>query len=714
MKILKSSALLTSALVLFLAVASVQAAVREVPISELKPKFRQTQSMLLISDVLKKYHYKKHVLDDAFSSLIFDEYLELIDPNKSYLTKEQVDTFRFNYAKLFDDDIRNGRLEPVFTIYKAFRAAVERQTAIALDLLKKPIDLTTDETYLIDRKDAPWPADQAALDALWVKRVKNDMLAMRLSKKDNDEALEQLTKRYEGVRRRARQSESDDVFLLFMSAYAGAIEPHTGYMLPRNAENFDISMRLSLQGIGAVLGVENEYTEVQKIIPGGPAEKSSLIHPGDMITGVAQGKDGEMIDVIGWRLQDVVDKIRGPKGTVVRLTILPKKSGSGGASKEITLVRDNIKLEEQAAKSSIIEGEKDLHGQKIGVIEIPAFYRDFAGASSGSKDFRSTTRDVRNLIEELQEKGVDGIVIDLRNNGGGSLIEATELTGLFIESGPVVQIRDYNGNVESEVDPDPAIAYRGPLVVMVNRNSASASEIFSGAIQDYGRGIIIGEPTFGKGTVQQLVELGNFLTKASDLGRMRVTIAQFFRVDGGSTQHRGVVPDIQFPTVVEVDYGERSLDNALPWASIERANHDEWGIGNIDVVRKRSDQRIKKDAGFKYLKAEAKMIHKILNQKVVSLNESKRKSEGNKRENERLRLHNNYRRSIGLDRLTKKEFLEDDDQLLEKRSEEEKLKEVELKESARILADVIQQELAPVIRSAQIVVKDKQDSPFQH
>ncbi|OOY42965.1 carboxy terminal-processing peptidase [Solemya velum gill symbiont] len=416
-------------------------------------------------------------------------------------------------------------------------------------------------------------------------------------------------------------------------------------------------MRLSLQGIGAVLGVENEYTEVQKIIPGGPAEKSSLIHPGDMITGVAQGKDGEMIDVIGWRLQDVVDKIRGPKGTVVRLTILPKKSGSGGASKEITLVRDNIKLEEQA---------------------------------------------------------VDGIVIDLRNNGGGSLIEATELTGLFIESGPVVQIRDYNGNVESEVDPDPAIAYRGPLVVMVNRNSASASEIFSGAIQDYGRGIIIGEPTFGKGTVQQLVELGDFLTKASDLGRMRVTIAQFFRVDGGSTQHRGVVPDIQFPTVVEVDYGERSLDNALPWASIERANHDEWGIGNIDVVRKRYDQRIKKDAGFKYLKAEAKMIHKILNQKVVSLNESKRKSEWNKRENERLRLHNNYRRSIGLDRLTKKEFLEDDDQLLEKRSEEEKLKEVELKESARILADVIQQELAPVIRSAQIVVKDKQDSPFQH
>jgi carboxyl-terminal processing protease len=492
---------------------------------------------------------------------------------------------------------------------------------------------------------------------------------------------------------------SNDVFQTFMNAYSVALEPHTGYMLPHNAENFDISMRLSLQGIGAVLSSDNEHTVIQKIVTGGPAEKSGKLGAGDRIIGVAQGRSGEMVDVVGWPLQKVVEKIRGRKGTVVRLNVIPKKEGNSGASREILIVRDKIKLEEQAAKYQIIEDDPALQGMKIAIIEIPAFYRDFRGASLGNSDFRSTTRDVREILGKLEKAQVDGIVIDLRNNGGGSLTEATELTGLFIEKGPVVQIRDYNGEVESEVDPDPQMVYRGPLVVMINRNSASASEIFAGAIQDYGRGVLVGESTFGKGTVQQLVDLSNYISSGSDMGRLRMTIAQFFRVNGGSTQHKGVVPDIPFPSIEDEDYGERSYDNALPWAKIPAAAYSGWEIGNLAPVIAAHKDRIASDNGFDYLRGQAELIEKLKNEKRVSLNFERRQREWNGRDAERRSLRNRYRHSLGLDPLSKAD--EDNDDLTEKILEDEKVDEIESREAARILADLIRKESSPVIRAAQ-------------
>ncbi len=672
-----------------------------VAVNELRPSFTQIQSMLLTRNVFEQFHYSKRALDDEFSSAIFDAYLGLLDPNRSFLIAAEVERFRADYATDLDNSILNGKLDPAFTMYKVLRDAVERQTAFALARLQQEFDFTSEGVFEVDRTEAPWVADQAALDELWSDRVMNDVLTLSLAGKSTAEIQEQLTKRYEGLLRRTQQRNSDDVFLLFMTAYASAIEPHTGYMLPRNADNFDISMSLSLEGIGAVLSGDTEYTEVQKVVPGGPAEMSGQLQAGDRIIGIAQGRRGKMQDVVGWRLQDVVEQVRGKKGSVVRLLIMPKSSAAG-ISREITLVRDTIRLEEQAAQASVLGKEEGFANAKIGVIKLPTFYRDFQGASGGDKDFRSTTRDVRELLSNLQEQGVDGVVIDLRDNGGGSLTEATELTSLFIGNEPVVQIKDYNGKIDTERDKTSSIVYEGPLAVLVNRNSASASEIFAAAIQDYGRGVIIGEATFGKGTVQQLVELGNMIAGTNDLGRVRVTIAQFFRVDGGSTQHRGVVPDIQFPTVIELDYGERALTNALPWSSIQKAKYRSWGLGDLEQVRLRSSERLVNDAGFAYLIYQAQLLQDLKSKKTVSLNEEMRRREWNLREELRFGFHNAYRRSIDLPALTFEQFQEEDMQVLEKRREEEKLDQVELLEAGRILADVIRQQLAPVIRAAQV------------
>jgi carboxyl-terminal processing protease len=461
-------------------------------------------------------------------------------------------------------------------------------------------------------------------------------------------------------------------------------------MSPRLSENFDIGMRLSLQGIGAVLRNDNEFTEVQNTVPGGPAERSGEINGGDRIVGVAQGADGEMEDVIGWRLQDVVDLIRGPKDSIVRLSILPKKEGFGGRSREVTLVRDEIKLEDKAAKSEIIDAAGG--GVRLGVIEIPAFYRDFGAQAAGEEDFRSTTRDVRRLLDELQAERVDGIIIDLRRNGGGSLSEATELTGLFIEKGPVVQVRDSSGKIEVERDPDPEQVYAGPLAVLVDRNSASASEIFAGAIQDYSRGLILGEPTYGKGTVQTLVDLGRFLRSRQDIGRLRLTMAQFFRVQGGSTQHRGVTPDIVYPTAKgAAAHGERALDNALPWASIKPAAHMVHGPRSVSGLRKAAEQRMASNPGFQFLLAEEDDLMALENKTTVSLRESVRRAEWEQREAQRLQRRNRLRAFRGLPALAS---LEDDDEDLTAQGDdkdEEGIQRIMLEETANILADHIRE-----------------------
>ena len=679
--------------------AYLHASVEPVPLDDLRPTQQHQKTILISRKVIEQYHYKKHNLDNSLSGEILRQYLKTLDPNKSFFTATDIRQFEEKYARTFDDDIRHARLENAFTIFKLYRQRVEERVSHALSLISGPVDIRSDETYLVDREDAEWSPTRAALDDLWRKRIINDTIVLKLADKDEDEIRQQLTKRYESLLHRTQQMTSNDVFQTFMNAYAVALEPHTGYMLPHNAENFDISMRLSLQGIGAVLRTDNEHTVIQKIVTGGPADKSGKLRAGDKIIGVAQGKNGEMIDVVGWRLQKVVEKIRGRKGSIVRLNVIPKKAGNSGAASEVLIVRDKIKLEEQAAKYTMIDDDPALQGKTIAVIEIPAFYRDFQSASRGNEDFRSTTRDVREILEKLDKEQVDGIVIDLRNNGGGSLTEATELTGLFIEKGPVVQIRDYSGEIESEIDPDPQMVYRGPLVVMVNRNSASASEIFAGAIQDYGRGVLVGEPTFGKGTVQQLIDLSNYISSGSDMGRLRMTIAQFFRVNGGSTQHKGVIPDILFPSIEDEDYGERSYDNALPWARIPAASYNGWQVGNLAPVIAAHERRIASDSGFDYLRGETELIDKLKSEKRVSLNFDKRQREWEGRDAERRNLRNRYRRSLGLDPLSKAD--EEDDDLVEKILEEEKVEEIESLEAARILADLIHQESHPVIRAAQ-------------
>ena len=665
---------------------AVFAVAKEVPVDALVPDNIQRQTALIVNRVLERYHYRKVVLDNKLSEKILDRYLESLDPNKSFFTQQDIDAFA-KYRYKLDDAIASGKLEPAFDIFRKYRMRVDQRVALALSLLEKnKFDFTRDETYRFDREDAPWAKDEKEISDQWRKRVKNDILGLRLAGKDEKKIRETLEKRYKTLRRRIHQLDADSVFQTFINAYTLSIEPHTAYMSPERSENFDISMRLSLQGIGAVLRSDDEYTTVQKVVPGGPADKSGQLHAGDRIVGVAQGKDGEMLDIVGWPLQDVVEKIRGKKDTLVRLNVLPKAAGMDAPTKIVSIVRDKIKLEDQAAKSSIIEAD----GMRFGVIDVPAFYRDFRGQASGNKDFRSTTRDVRKLIAKLQEEKVDGIIVDLRNNGGGSLTEATELTGLFIPFGPVVQVKDSQGHIDVERDTDPEEVYSGPLAVLVNRNSASASEIFAAAIQDYGRGLIVGEPTFGKGTVQSLVDLSQFARGKDDLGRLRLTIAQFFRVQGGSTQHKGVVPDVIFPTADgSGKHGERSLDNALPWAEIKPAEYHPEGQLHLSMLQSKHEKRVGHDPAFRFLTEQNQEINKLQDKKEVSLLESERKKEWQEREQRALERHNKLRALRGLEPLTKLDDEEEDDTDTEE--DPEGINRIMQEETARILADYIRQ-----------------------
>ncbi|MEW8006999.1 MAG: carboxy terminal-processing peptidase [Candidatus Thiodiazotropha endolucinida] len=659
-----------------------------VPISELQPTPEQQQTANVIVKVIEKYHYKEAALDDAMSKMILDRYFDALDPNRSFFRARDIVRFSLYQDKL-DDYLKNARIEPAFEIFRLYRKRVAEAVAHAQKLVDKAFDFTIDESYRFERDEEPWPQTRTELQEIWRKRVKNDFLNLRLMDKKDDEIRKTLSERYKRLLSRVEQFDANDVFQTFINAYTLSLEPHTSYMSPSTSENFDISMRLSLEGIGAVLKDEDGFTVVQKTVIGGPAEQSDLLHSGDRIVGVGQGLEGEIIDIVGWRLQDVVEQIRGPKGSVVRLDILPKGTETGSKRKTITLVRNKIKLEEQAAKSYIIEDLDGMKGMRIGVVEVPTFYRDFAAEARGDEDFRSTTRDVRNLLGDLKQQGVNGIVIDLRENGGGSLSEATELTGLFIDSGPVVQIKDAFGKIEIEQDPDQTIAYEGPLAVLVDRNSASASEIFAGAIQDYKRGIVIGEPTFGKGTVQTLVDLGRFVPgRKKDLGRLRLTMAQFFRINGGSTQHRGVVPDIQFPMAkYSEDFGERSLENALPWAQIRPANFVTKGKWAVPHLIDNHMSRVEHDPGFEMLVDREKRFQALDKRTETSLLESRRRSEWDDREQEQLVHKNRFRASQGLQAI--KSIDQEDMDVDVDDKESEATQRIELNEAARILTDSI-------------------------
>lgn len=673
---------------------------QEIPLSELTPTARQEKTTVVVNKVLERFHYRKVPLNDELAAKIFDSYLEALDPNRSFFLQGDVSRFSRKAHRL-DDDLKRGRLDAAFEVFRLYRQRVDDRVAYALSLLDQGFEFDSRERYQFDRTKANWAKDKSELDDIWRKRVKNDWLSLRLSDKDDAAIRELLTKRYEGLARRISQFDSDEVFQAFVNAYTQSVEPHTSYMSPSTSENFDISMRLSLEGIGAVLRSEHEHTVVQRTIPGGPARQSSQLHGGDLIIGVAQGLDGSMEDVVGWRLQDVVDKIRGPKGSVVRLLIQPKSAGSDGPTREISLVRNEIKLEDQAAKSYIIDNMENAPGLRVGVVEIPAFYRDFRAETEGENDFRSTTRDVRTLLEDLRQQGVDGVVVDLRSNGGGSLTEATALTGLFIDEGPVVQVKDSFGKVEVEKDPDPGVVYTGPLAVLVDRNSASASEIFAGAMQDYGRGLIIGEPTFGKGTVQTLIDLNRYVPgNEDDLGRLRLTMAEFFRVSGGSTQLRGVVPDILFPTAEFIsEHGERALDNALPWAEIRPADYAKSSLADVGNLRLSSAARIRSDNGFEMLSAREKMLRELDDETEVSLSERERRMVSERRDEVLKDQRNRYLRSQGIQPVNEDDDV--DDEALE--VQQDTISRIQVKEAANILADSL---LAPGVNRPRAVMRD--------
>ena len=672
-------------LLLLVCLTGVRAEVQLVPAEELKPAGKHERAIDIITHITTAYHYKQTELDDAMSKKIYDNYFDSLDPNRSYFTRRDIKQYS-KYEHRMDDALRDENLDIAFDIFKMYRQRVKERVNYALGLLDQEFDFKRDETYRYDRQDTPWPESEAEIKATWRKRVKNDYLLLKLADKPEKEIRKTLHDRYDRIITSTYQLNADDVFQTFVNAYTTAIEPHTAYFSPRTSENFDISMRLSLEGIGAVLSGETDYTEVQRIVTGGPADLSGELHAEDKIIGVAQGKDGEMVDVIGWRLDDVVDLIRGPKGTIVRLEVLPKGIGPEGPSKTIQLERNKIKLEQQAAKSRIIELEHS--DSRIGVIDVPAFYMDFAAHARGDEDYRSTTRDVRKLISKLKDKNVDGIVVDLRGNGGGSLTEALELTGLFISGGPIVQTKDSTGRIEVNEDPDPGIFYRGPLAVLVDRNSASASEIFAGAIQDYRRGIIIGEPTFGKGTVQNIIDLSRFDDSSdAELGRLKTTIAQFFRVSGGSNQHRGVVPDILYPTAeLSEDYGERAYDNALPWDSVQPAKFEPAAapIDRFRTARQHHKERIQDDPRFNALIKRTRFLENERENKTVSLNIETRREERERLLAEQEQLDEEYREALGLN-------IEEDeanDSGADNKEDEER-PDILLREAARILNDLI-------------------------
>lgn len=605
-----------------------------------KPSLEQRLRSNLATKFLANWHYKDTKLDDELSIQIFDRYLELLDPNFSFFLATDIETFA-PYRLHLDDALQHSDPSPAYEMFNVYVERVRERVAFALEQLKQPMNFTVEESYFWDRSEIEWAKTPADLDEFWRQRVKNDYLRLRLAGKEDDAIVETLTGRYENLNRRISELNADDIFQFFMNAYAQSIEPHTAYMSPRSSENFEISMKLSLEGIGALLGRESEYTSIARVVVGGPADKDGRLKAGDRVTAVGQGHDGKLQDVIGWRVDDVVDLIRGPKHTVVRLEVLHEEDSIDGPTTIIDIVRDEVKLEEQAAKSRIIEilGD-DGEAVKIGVVDLPVFYLDFNGRAKNLPDYRSSTRDVRRLINEMKAEGIEGLVVDLRNNGGGSLLEATTLTGLFIDEGPVVQVRNSSGRISTEEDSEPGMAWDGPFAVLVNRYSASASEIFAAAIQDYGRGLIIGETTFGKGTVQNLVNLDDYAPagESGKMGQLKITMAQFFRVNGGSTQNRGVEPDIHFPSAGDPeDYGERSFDNALPWTSIDSAKFER--EGDLDrlmaVADYRYQGRIEGNQEFDWLLSDVEEYNLNKDKKEISLLESERRDEMDKNKDKR-------------------------------------------------------------------------------
>ncbi len=587
----------------------------------------------------------------------------------------------------FDDFLKSGDLNAGFTIYKRYLDRVKARLDFALAELNKGVDkmdFNTKETLLIDRKDAPWLKSTAELDDLWRKRVKDEVLRQKIAGKDPKQIQETLTKRYKNQLARLDQTRAEDIFQAYINTFAMSYDPHTNYLSPDNAENFDINMSLSLEGIGAVLQSDNDQVKVVRLVPAGPADKTKQVAPADKIIGVAQGNK-EMVDVVGWRLDEVVKLIRGPKGTVVRLEVIPASNAPNDqTTKIVPITREAVKLEDQAVKKSILSLKQDGKDYKLGVIEIPAFYLDFKAFRAGDPDYKSTTRDVKKLLTELQKEKVDGVVIDLRNNGGGSLQEATELTSLFIDKGPTVLVRNADGRVDVLEDENPGAFYKGPMALLVNRLSASASEIFAGAMQDYHRALIIGGQTFGKGTVQTIQPLNH--------GELKLTLAKFYRVSGQSTQHQGVLPDIDYPSLIDTkEIGESALPEAMPWDTIRAAIKPAADPFKPFLAQLKSehDARTNKDAEFVFIRDKLALAQKLMEEKTVSLNEADRRAQHADIDAKQLAMENIRRKAKGEEPL--KELKKEDEDALAA-AEPDKVKpedDAYLSETGRVLLDYL-------------------------
>ncbi|MGB6309107.1 MAG: carboxy terminal-processing peptidase, partial [Steroidobacteraceae bacterium] len=603
-----------------------------------------------VADIVAREHYRRAPLDDHLSSLILDRYLDAIDGGRSYFYASDIAEFE-RYRYQLDDAIKAGDVDPAFVIFRRYQQRSRERMAYAIELLNKKPDFDIEESFNFDREKEPWPANAAEMNELWRKRVKNDELSLVTAGKTWNEAADLLRKRYEHVEKRMDQSKPEDVFEAFMNAFVLSLDPHSNYFSARNSEEYNIQMSLSYEGIGASLQLTDDYVTVIDVIAGGPAATSGKLAANDRITAVGEGKTGELVDVIGWRLDDVVQKIRGPGGTDVRLQLLPAGAAPGSPQKVVEFTRNRVSLEAQAAHETLRVVQRNGHDVKVGIITVPSFYQDYDASRAGAKDYRSTTRDVQRLITELKKQGADVLIMDLRANGGGYLPEAESLVGLFIDRGPVVQLRDTTGRIEVDDDPDPAVFYSGPMIVLVDRFSASASEIFAGAMQDYGRALIVGQQTYGKGTVQNAHPLNyTIFGRKPELGQLNVTIGKYYRITGESTQDRGVTPDIALPSLIDAnEVGESTRDRALPWDHIEpaafRAEGDLKPIAaSLDKLH---EERTANSADFRYLHDDIAALDAMRSQKTVSLNLKTREAERKRLDDERLERENALRTAHG-------------------------------------------------------------------
>jgi carboxyl-terminal processing protease len=647
--------------------------------NDLQPDVQQSVVCKYVASLITDYNYKKVPLNDSISAVVFNRYIKSLDDNHNYLLASDIKDFE-KFKTQLDDDLKDGNLSNVFYMFNVYQKRYNDRIKYSLTQLDKNFDYSTSEKFTYDRDSLPYAANETEMNEIWTKRVKYDLLNLKLAGTDVAKNRETLKKRYENLLSQSNKLNNQDVFQIFMDAFTNAIDPHTNYFNPANAANFNIEMSRTLEGIGATLLSENEFVTIKTIVAGGPADKSHQVNPEDRIVAVAQGKAGEFQNVVGWRTENAIALIRGAKGTVVRLQLLSKGAAVTSKPKTVELVREKIVVKDQLAKKEIRTYNSNGKIVKIGIINVPAFYIDYNAYKAGDANYQSTTRDVKLILDTLKRENVDGVVLDLRENGGGSLMEAIDLSGLFIKTGPVVQVRDARNQTEVDNDENPMIAYTGPLAVLVDRFSASASEIFAGCMQDYGRALIVGTQTYGKGSVQNAIDLDKIikpsalselsakLTGKKDMpvstgaqsrfGQLNLTIAKFYRISGNSTQHKGVMPDIKFPSVIPLDkYGEDTEPSAMPFDIIAKTDYTKVGdfTAVIPQLTKQHDQRMSSSDSYKYLMQDIADFSKRENEKSVVLNEQDLKKERDADEAKNFERDNLKRVAMGLSPLKKGE-----------------------------------------------------------